>query len=385
MRYIFKKYKEIQLKRRYSSVVAALVFGGSALFATETSTLEEAFKNGAIKGNVALYGQSQKMDEGTPRKHGFSSGSTTLSYETAPLHGVSLGMGAWGVAKFGEKNDDDYKNAIANNALISEAYIKVEHEGMGKFVVGRQSVDLEWMSDFIEGAMFELSAIENLKLTLGWAKKYAVIDFDEVSPKFGKINGNDGVFVVDAKYAPIEWLELNPYYYYSSDMLSALGLKTILSAQISEDIKSQTALQYVKVNSDITNTPDGDVTRLEQGVELYGATLALGYIKVDKNGTAGLGAFGDQMPLEEGNHMLDPNAKTPYFSAKVEIEGVKLSALYGETKYFDTINLKEKELNLGIGYEFIKQLEGELIYADIKNDAKADSYQVVKALLKYTF
>ncbi|MBV5279389.1 MAG: Opr family porin [Campylobacteraceae bacterium] len=372
------------MKRKYSIVLASLLVGAVSLIGAEES-LEEAFKNGEIKGNVALYGQSQKMDEGTPSNYGFGSGSTTLSYETAPLHGVSLGMGAWGVTKLGEKNDDDYKNAIAKNALISEAYIKVEQEGMGKAIVGRQSVDLEWMSDFVDGAMFELSAIENLTLTLGWAKKYAVINFDEVSSKFEKINGNDGVFVVDAKYTPIEWLELNPYYYYASDMLSALGLKTTLSAQISEDIKTQTALQYVKVNSAIANTPDGYVTRLEQGVELYGATLALGYVKVDKDSTAGLGAFGDKMPLEEGNHMLDPNAKTPYLSAKVDIEGVKLSALYGETKYFDAINLKEKEINLGIGYEFMKHLEGELIYADIKNDANADSYQVVKALLKYEF
>lgn len=372
------------MKNKYSIALATMLIGVVSLSGAEDS-LEDAFKNGAIKGHISLYSQSQKIDEGTPSKYGFSSGSTAIKYETAPFYGVSIGMGAWGTSKIGEKNDDDYKNAIANNALISEAYIKMEHEGMGKFIVGRQSVDLEWMSDFIEGAMFELSAIENLKLTLGWAKKYAVIDFDEVSEKFGKINGNDGVFVVDAKYTPLEWLELNPYYYYASDMLSALGLKTTLSAQISEDIKTQTALQYVKVNSDIANTPDGYVTRLEQGVELYGATLALGYIKVDKDGTAGLGAFGDQMPLEEGNHMLDPNAKTPYFSAKVEIEGVKLSALYGETKYFEIINLKEKELNLGIEYEFIKHLEGKLIYADIQNDVKADSYQIVKALLKYEF
>lgn len=372
------------MNKRYSIVLASFLVGAVSLIGAEDS-LEEAFKNGEIKGNVALYGQSQKINEGTPSKHGFASGSTTLSYETASFHGVSVGVGAWGVTKLGEKNDDDYKNAIAKNALISEAYIKVEHDGMGKVIVGRQGIDLEWMSDFVEGAMFELSAVENLKLTLGWAKKYAVIDFDEVSQKFEKINGNSGVFVLDAKYTPLEWLELNPYYYYAADMISALGLKTTLSAQIGEDIKSQTALQYVQVNSEITDTPDGYVTRLEQGIELYGATLALGYIKVDKNGTAGLGTFGDQMPLEEGNHMLDANAKTPYFSAKVEIEGVKLSALYGETKYFDTINLKEKELNFGIGYEFIKHLEGELIYADIKNDVKADSYQVLKALLKYTF
>lgn len=372
------------MKNKYSIVLASMLMGVVSLSGAEDS-LEEAFKNGEIKGNVALYGQSQKMDEGIPSKHGFGSGSTTLKYETAPFHGVSVGVGAWGVTKLGEKNDDDYKNAIAKNALISEAYIKVEHAGMGKVIVGRQSVDLEWMSDYVDGAMFELSAIENLTLTLGWAKKYAVIDFDEVSEKFGKINGNDGVFVLDAKYTPLEWLELNPYYYYASDMLSALGFKTTLSVEISEDIQTQSALQYVKVNSDIANTPDGYVTRLEQGVELYGATLALGYVKVDKNGTAGLGAFGDQMPLEEGNHMLDANAKTPYFSAKYEIEGVKLSALYGETKYFDTINITEKELNFGIGYEFMKHFEGELVYADIKNDVKADSYQVVKALLKYEF
>ena len=375
------------MQLRYSRIIAAMILGSSIGFAAEATNLEEVFTQGEISGTIGWFGQHNDA-KGETANSGFSNGYLNVGFETAPLHGVSVGIAGWGSAKTSEKNDDDYNKNIENQAYLSKAYVKIEHEGMGKVVLGRQDVDFNWLTDYIEGATFEFKGVENLVLSMAWARKYAVIDIDEVSSNFRKLNDNNGIYMVDAKYTPVQWVELNPYIYYGENLLNAVGLKTTLSFEPTEEVKTKTVLHYVSINSDVAETPDGAFTQVEQGVEFLGANLALGYMKADKDGMAGLGRFGDQLPFEEHNHTFDKDAKTPYISAAYEIEGVKLGAIYGETKYFDNTSdthIKEKELNLSVGYEIIKNLEAKLVYASIRNDNDAESYDAFKAHMAYKF
>ena len=383
------------MKLGYSRIVAAMILGSTLGFAAEATNLQEVFTQGELTGTVGWFGIHQNNKGETPDA-GFSNGYLNVGFETAPFHGVSLGLSGWGSAKTNEKNDDDYKSTIEDRSVLSQAYVKIEHEGLGKVVLGRQAVDYNWLGDYIDGATAEISAVENLVVSLAWARKYSVVDIDEVSEDFGKLNGNKGVYMLDAKYTPLEVLELNPYIYYGDNLLSAYGLKATLSLAPSEEVKTTTMAHYVTVNSEIGDVKDGSFTQLEQGVELFGAKVALGYMKVDKDGMVnsfsgditGLGDFGDHSPFEDGNHVFALDAKTPYVSAEYEIEGVKLATIYGQTKYFDAgfdKKIKEKEFNFSIGYEFIKNLETSLIYVNVDNDVDADSYNALKAHVAYKF
>lgn len=375
------------MKLVYSRVLAAMILGSTIGFAAEATNLEEVFTQGELSSTVGWFGQHVNAKGDTPNS-GFSNGYLNVGFETAPLHGISVGVSGWGSVKTSEKNDDDYKSAIADQSVLSQAYVKIEHEGMGKVVLGRQEVDFNWLTDYIDGVSAEISAVENLVVSMAWARKYAVIDIDEISDEFTKLNGSKGIYMLDAKYTPIEALELNPYLYYGDNLLSAYGLKATLNLELSEEIKTSTMAHYVTINSDVEDTKDGSFTQVEQGVELFGAKLALGYIKVHKDGMAGLGNFGDQLPFEEGNHAMDADAKTPYISAEYEIEGVKLATIYGQTKYLDSTSgdkLKEKEFNFSVGYEFMKNLETSLMYVNVDNDVKDDSYNAIKAHVAYKF
>lgn len=375
------------MQLRYSRIIMAMVLGSSFSVASDATNLEEVFTQGKLEGTLGWFGQHIDAKGSTPNS-GFSNGYLNIGFETAPMHGVSLGLSGWGSAKTSEKNDDDYKNAIADQSALSQAYVKIEHEGMGKVVLGRQAVDFNWLSDYIEGATFEFQGIENLVLNMAWARKYSVVDIDEISEEFSKLNGNKGIYMLDVKYTPIEALELNPYLYYGDNLLGAYGLKATLTLEPTEAFKTTTMAHYVTITSDVSDTKDGSFTQLEQGVEFLGAHVALGYIKVDKDGMAGLGAFGDQLPFEEHNHTLDKDAKTLYASAAYEIEGIKLGAIYGKTRYLDETSgdkTKEKELNLTLGYEIIKNLEASMIYANIDNDNNDESYNAIKAHLAYKF
>lgn len=372
------------MKTIYSRVTAALILGAASSYAAESNTLEEALSQAKVTATLGWYGQFLDA-KGGEKDNGFSNGFAEVGFETAPIQGVSLGIKGFGSAKTSEENDNDYKNTIEDNTVLSEAYLKIGHEGMGKIVIGRQAVDFNWMSDYIEGATVEVNVLENLTFNAAWARKYGVVEFDEISESFDKINGNDGVYMLEAKYTPLEAVEINPYIYYGEHLFNAYGTKAILNLEPIEALKTSTMLHYATIYSDVSGIKDGSFIQGEEGLEFLGANIALGYIKIDKNGMGGLGEIGDQMPFEEGNHILDADAKTPYVRAEYEIQGIKLSAIYGETKYQDTIKLKEKELNLQLGYEIVKNLEASMMYVDVDNDDKTQSYNGFKVMGKYTW
>lgn len=377
------------MKKTAISTVLALALGSSAVLAHDS--LEEAFKDATFKGHVGLYGQLQK-NKGEAKDTGFSVAHASVGYETAPIHGVSLGLAAWGNTRLSNKNEG-YKEVFAGNAIFHEAFLKVAHEEMGALIVGRQEVDLEWLGDYIEGVVGVVTPMEELAVVAGWAKRQGVVGQDELT-KFAKMNENKGVYVLDVKYSPLEWLELNPYYYHAADVLKAPGIKATASLGLAEDFVGSTMLQYVDVSAS-GEAEDGYVAQAEQGFEFFGANVALGYIKTDKKGgAAGVDSFGDQNPFEEGNQVYGTDAKTFYLSAGYEFEGVSIKALYGQTKYLgeegegaaaEVKKMKEKEFDLALGYSFMENLETEFIYANVKNDNDDESYNVFKVAATYSF
>ncbi len=384
------------MKEIYSRLVLTFMFGASSAVAHESISLEEAFTQGELSTSIGWYAQSIDA-KGGEKDSGFSNGFAEVGFETAAMYGVSLGIKGFGSVKTSEENDGDYKNTMEDDAVLSEAYLKIAHEGMGKIVVGRQAVEYNWLGDYIDGVTAQLDAIDQVVLSVAWARRYAVVGFDEISETFSKVNGNDGVYMMDLKYTPIEVLEINPYFYYSQDVFSAYGAKVSVNYALNDEWKSKTMAHYVDVQSDLSGTPNGSFAQGEQGFEVAGAVVAVGYMKVDKNGMVnsfvnadiyGLGDFGDTSPFEEGNHVFAPDAKTPYVRVEYEINGVKLAGIYGKTRYFDEDAIKklsEKEWNVSVSYAWTKPFETTLLYVDVDNDDATQSYQGVKVMARYTF
>ena len=50
-----------------------------------------------------------------------------------------------------------------------------------------------------------------------------------------------------------------------------------------------------------------------------------------------------------------------------------------------TVEFKEKELDVSVSYEIIKKLEASLIYVNVDNDQKDESYDAYKAHISYNF
>ncbi|KLE04451.1 Opr family porin [Aliarcobacter butzleri] len=375
--------------KRLSLITCGLVLSSSFVFANEVKTFDDAFKSGKASGSLGLYGQSIEKDKVTApdkKEFGYLNGYATIGYETASLYGFSAKAEFRGNLDLGERENGDRKEQFQNNSLMTEGYLKYANDAF--FVsAGRQAIDLEWLSDYHEAVVAGITAVPDTTIVLGWTKRKAE-STSELSEDFWKINENKGAYVADIKYAGFTGVELNPYYYSAPDLADWYGLKTTFSTDYFGVVA-----HYAASNEDVQDVEDGSIAHVELNTEIDGFTAAVGYIKTDKDGGTGtMSAAGDNIsPFEDGNYNYGLDAKTVYGSLGYTIADVTFGALYGQTDFdVDSItkDLKEKELNLSVGYAFTESLSTSVLYVNVDADSKDtdhSDYDKWIATIEYTF
>lgn len=375
--------------KRLSLITCGLVLSSSFVFANEVKTFDDAFKSGKASGSLGLYGQSIEKDKVTApdkKEFGYLNGYATIGYETASLYGFSAKAEFRGNLDLGERENGDRKEQFQNNSLMTEGYLKYANDAF--FVsAGRQAIDLEWLSDYHEAVVAGITAVPDTTIVLGWTKRKAE-STAELSEDFWKINENKGAYVADIKYTGFTGVELNPYYYSAPDLADWYGLKTTFSTDYFGVVA-----HYAASNEDVQDVEDGSIAHVELNTEIDGFTAAVGYIKTDKDGGTGImSAAGDNIsPFEDGNYNYGLDAKTVYGSLGYTIADVTFGALYGQTDFdVDSItkDLKEKELNLSVGYAFTESLSTSVLYVNVDADSKDtdhSDYDKWIATIEYTF
>ncbi|AGR76807.1 hypothetical protein A7H1H_0484 [Aliarcobacter butzleri 7h1h] len=375
--------------KRLSLITCGLVLSSSFVFANEVKTFDDAFKSGKASGSLGLYGQSIEKDKVTApdkKEFGYLNGYATIGYETASLYGFSAKAEFRGNLDLGERENGDRKEQFQNNSLMTEGYLKYANDAF--FVsAGRQAIDLEWLSDYHEAVVAGITAVPDTTIVLGWTKRKAE-STAELSEDFWKINENKGAYVADIKYTGFTGVELNPYYYSAPDLADWYGLKTTFSTDYFGVVA-----HYAASNEDVQDVEDGSIAHVELNTEIDGFTAAVGYIKTDKDGGTGtMSAAGDNIsPFEDGNYNYGLDAKTVYGSLGYTIADVTFGALYGQTDFdVDSItkDLKEKELNLSVGYAFTESLSTSVLYVNVDADSKDtdhSDYDKWIATIEYTF
>lgn len=369
------------------SIAASLLLLSSSVLLADSSTVKEAFTNGKTSGALDIY-YTTTDGKSTVTDTGFTSGAVTLSYETDSYKGFSGKVTFVGATEISEENNGDYKGSVAKNSILAESSITYAQDDFS-ITAGRQEIDLEWLGDYNEAVVIATTVIPDTTLVLGYTDKKATIGVDEISSEFADVNGNNGAYVIDAKYTGIEGIELNPYYYKAEDVANFYGLKI----SYENDLFGAVA-QYAVSSEKAAATEDGSIFNAELSTTVSGVSLAGGYIKTDKKGGIGsISAFGDNVsPFEDGNYAYagastSVNEKTYYASIAYTIADVELSALYGKTKYDTTTTSgdSEKELNLAAAYSFSDELSASLLYVDVSANSSVDDYDKVIATLTYSF
>jgi hypothetical protein len=355
-------------------LTAASLLLTSSIYANDS--IDQAFKNGKVTGDVTLYGEKQNNTNNNPDS-GFTSGSIGLAYETGDINGFKAALGFRGNHDFSEVEDNDYDGGNDVKSLLHTANISYGND-IANVTVGRQEIDLEWMGDFHEAAVVGITAIADTEITLGYTKRIAVADADAVLEEYSKVNNDEGAYVLDVKYEGIKGLAINPYYYHAEDTANWYGIKTDF------DTDSFGLTGHIAQTNEDTSSNDGQIIHVEARTSFSNIGLNLGYITTDKD--AGIGSMeaagGDNInPLEDGNQVYEADADTTYLGLSYEIASIELGSIYGQTKYAQN---KEKELNITADYSITESLSTGLLFVDVDGQG-SDDYNKLTATLEYSF
>lgn len=377
-----------------SLLVCTLILSHTIIFANEPAkeakNLSEALIEGKVSGGFALYGKylDFKSQKGDFKDSSYGNAHLTLGYETNPLNGFSLGAELKGNAKLGEKTKGDYVYGapFENEALLSQVFINYGLKDSLNLKVGRQEADKEWLSDYQEAAILDISAIKDTLVSVGYSRKKAESGID-LSQRFYKPT-EKGIYFLELENSSLENVKLKPYIYSAPKAITFYGLKG--DFQIEKlDLILHYASGNVSSKFEDGTLEDNSIFHTEANLEIIeNLSTKIGYIKTDKKGGANLmTAYGDNIsPLEEGNYVYDINAKTYYGGVSYTISDIEFGALYGTTKYGES-SKKEKEFDLTATYNFTKEFNASLIWANVNSDENEEypNYNKYLASVEYKF
>lgn len=264
--------------------IAALAALATSSFAA--SDLASAFKEGTVSGDLrALYMNNSVSSDakaaGTPNNSAFAVGGK-LKYETAPLYGLTAGVGFYTVQDLGTANPTAAKNVAgvfdsdnkSSYSLLGEAYLQY---AVAKTVVkvGRQTLDtplagsddIRMIPNLFEAALVINSDLPQTTLIGGYVSRMAGLDSysntdtvkavtgsttasgvgstpngrisfqsmsrsalgnladldnSKVGGTIGDSVGDKGVYVVAAVNSSIKDLTLQVWEYYAQDVVNAV-------------------------------------------------------------------------------------------------------------------------------------------------------------------
>lgn len=363
----------MSIKKFHAIALVPLLFVAIA----HGDNLSDAFSNGTVSGDLNLHYNA--IDNRSAADSGYINSFIGLKYETTAFNGLQLGLAFKNGAELWEKESGDADGATGS--LLTEAYLSYSNDDL-TIVLGRQEIDLEWVSDFHEALMVTTTAIPNTLLTVGYTQRIATADEDDLSPGFSDI-GSNGAYLLDARIEPMEGLSVSPYLMHVSDLFDGYGVM----ADFDTESGLGASVHFAQTSVDPVGEADGEIFHLELRGAFAAVALAAGYIQTDEEGGAGyLDTLGDNInPLEEGNQIYAVDAKSYYLSAEYTTGQVSLAAIYNSTDYAGS---DEKEFNLVVGYDFdnlVENLSLEFVFADINANASSDDYEKYKLLLTYEF
>jgi hypothetical protein len=368
------------MKVKMSLAVTALL-ANSVLFADSTS-IADALKNGAVNGEFAFY--AEQIDFKNKDSKGFASGSFDLGYSTDSFYGVKLSVGSRANHAFWEDNGDEYDDNV--KAVLHTANIAYSHQYFD-VVLGRQEINLNWVSDFHEALVGVIKAVPDTAIIVGYTQRVASADYDAPLKAFNKLADGvveDGAFVIDAKWSGVEGLVVNPFVYYANDVATWAGARVDYDKSFS-DFSIGGTVQYTQSKEDIL-LDDGSFLQLEARGSIIGINAKLGFISTDKDGAIGsITAAGENVnPFEEGDQALGADAQTIYLGASYDLKGFALSGLYGYTESGDA---KFNEFDFVVGYNLDDNLllEGSLVLGNGNDYYTGDEYTKFTLSAVYSF
>jgi hypothetical protein len=351
-----------------------------------------------------------------PDTYGTSIGGI-LKYETADWNGLKLGVGAYVSEKIGfatGKNDkvnlDLFDEEGKSFAYVGEAYLDYTINDLN-VRVGRQRLDtpfadtddIRMLPNTYEAAIATYSAIEGTTLVGGYVTRWAGYDSGDYKSTFKKVDADlgagfdgesDGIIVLGAVNESIENLAVQAWYYGADRVANISYMDAAYVIPFSEEMGLEISAQYAHFREKNNTGFNGSVYGVGAAFNIGALTVGAVYNKAS-NGEGkvppiGFGGGPYMTSMEEWTIQDMEDAKAYQLNAEIGLEGVSLTALYGDFKS-TPLDMHLTEFDAIVSLELSEAISGDISYATIhdkKNNADggADAgYDRFLVRLNYNF
>jgi len=390
-------------------LVGFFIFFTGIGFSQEESSLESAFKNGKISGEIGNYFEYLRVNSANSN-YGWSSAYLTLKYETAKWNNLKLGARFFAHGELYSDHDngstDPFAADIEKKYTLPELYLNYGFSENSDIVIGRfDHQKISHIDDAqSEGGYISYKEIEGLELVGGFMRRFAEIDYDD-GEDFGRNNetqdlkrtatyGNgstDYLFFVEAKCAHINWLDFNPYIYYQDGYASVYGFNTKAKAEL-EDINLTYGVNVdiYHVNADIAGSNDATVFGIKPFVKKDNLSFELRYAKYDDDSALNKPAwFYDEFDLVDQNFAEGNNNANIYEGIiKVSLDKwwTSLACSMSDYTYNSSEGDEATDIELQFGYKLTKNLDINLRLFDVQyEDVNNRDYRKLESRVRFKF
>lgn len=350
------------MKNKILCVSLGLCLGAVGAYAdehnheSENSIAEHFKKNYTYNAQVgAQYSQGYQGNG-----EGFQSLYAYLGFEGVEFERLRFGLSAMGSVNIGSKTAN-YDSMLATNGILHQAFLGYTSEYFD-LSVGREEVDLEWVSDYIEGARFSVKVPQaDTKINAYWFVRQGTADYNEIVQfENNKVGHTVIAGIENNSYAPLAleayFINLNSQQLpvqdeegESSRRPSYLGAWVGANLNLGNElVASSTSIKYSYFHPKAKDYLDTHFLDVAQHLEfavapLHQINFTLGLMKVfnksaESGATVPFFEIGNRRPINKGyEYFYGANALTAY---------------------------------AGLGYGFDENFEIDLIYGNISGVGK---------------
>ena len=401
-------------------LLATTAFAGVLLVswsASAADNLKEAFAEGTLKGEVRTFYYSREFDQKTPDKEDLALG-TLMYYRTAPLFGITAGLGTATASDIGSDDDKAVYGLLATDAKkhhdsfarLQEYFIQGNwfdttlklgaQEIESPFINGH---DIRLIPKTYRGLTVENKSVENLTLKAFYLTDFMGWSDDEFLQISSVAKGADEEPLVAGSIRynfpiKIATLDTEAWDYRIEDVFNSTYFKATLGKKF-ESVSVHFTPSYLKQDSigdDLAGQFDTQQYGFNTGAKMAGFDVTAFYAKTGDNDLFvpwGDGKVLIQQINASGRAEEDAYAlKLGYDFATLGAKGLSAYIFHG---FYDTPDSGShaasdiNETNFSAQYAFAGSLDGLSVrarYAIIDYDnEKADDFDDFRIYLKYTF
>lgn len=375
----------------------------------------DAVTEGKLIKHIRIYYMQKDFD--APEMQESLAAGGWLGYETAPWHGINVGLIGYtsqGVG-FTDKNHDGADLLAPGQrgyTVLGQAYLKAELE-KNKITIFRQNIDTPFINphdsrmtpNTYEAYTIESAFIRYIKIFISQITKvkgWTDTKFISMSEFAGIKDSDKPVTAAGITFTPNDIYKVQIWNYYCYDFMNVAYFEVNSNRSLSENLSWFAGLQAFyqqSVGEELFGKFHTSLAGVKTGVSWYGLQPLIGFTITDRSHdivNPWSSWLGYTSIIEEDSNLAGEKAwivGLSYDFANMGINGLDISLNYTDSKIPANENIefpKQREKDCTINYHFSGKLNGlwlqlRVSIIDYAFDVNMEDYNSYRVILNYDF